>query len=158
MLILGSLHSILKIQHTDPRRHFLRDLIQRVRGVLELRQTAQAVDEFESVRAANAGDATALYPLAVYFRNIGLYRSSILCASEIIRLSPARTAMSICLSRILRWPRRGCTSSGCVRTWGSISGCIAKAEGPYPYFGARTRRCRILLAARRERRTARPHR
>ena len=145
MLILGSLHSILKIQHTDPRRHFLRDLIQRVRGVLELRQTAQAVDEFESVRAANAGDATALYPLAVYFRNIGLYRSSILCASEIIRLSPAHTAISICLSRLFRWPRRGCISSGCARTWGYISGCIAKTEGLYPFTGALHRMCSMSI-------------
>ena len=58
----------------------------------QLRQTARAIDEFESVRAAHAGDAAVLYPLAIYFRDMGLYRSSILYAGEIIRLSPAGTA------------------------------------------------------------------
>lgn len=51
---------------------------------------AEARDEFESLRQSCTGDAVALYQLAVAFREIGLYRSSIICADAVIRLARAR--------------------------------------------------------------------
>lgn len=51
---------------------------------------AEARNEFESLRKAYTGDAVALYQLAVAFRDIGLYRSSIICADAVIRLARAR--------------------------------------------------------------------
>ncbi len=53
---------------------------------------AEARDEFESLRKSYTGDAVALYQLAVAFREIGLYRSSIICADAVIRLARARPA------------------------------------------------------------------
>lgn len=53
---------------------------------------AEARDEFESLRKDYAGDAVALYQLAVAFYNIGLYRSSIIAADAVIRLAGARPA------------------------------------------------------------------
>lgn len=52
---------------------------------------AEAVDEFESLRLAFASDALAQYQLALYFRDIGLYRQSIAAADTLMRLSPAKT-------------------------------------------------------------------
>ncbi len=51
----------------------------------------RARDEFEALRQGYADNAAVLFPLAIYFRDIGLYRSSILAAGSIIRLSPAAT-------------------------------------------------------------------
>ncbi len=53
---------------------------------------AEARDEFESLRKSLTGDAVALYQLAVAFREIGLYRSSIVSADAVIRLAGARPA------------------------------------------------------------------
>ncbi|HZY43404.1 MAG TPA: tetratricopeptide repeat protein, partial [Anaerolineae bacterium] len=52
----------------------------------------RARDEFESLRQSYSDNAAVLYPLAIYFRDIGLYRSSILAAGQVIRLSPAGTS------------------------------------------------------------------
>jgi soluble lytic murein transglycosylase len=57
-----------------------------------LGKTAQAADDFEALRQSNADNAAVLYPLAIYFRDVGLYRSSILAAGSLIRLSPAKTS------------------------------------------------------------------
>lgn len=51
---------------------------------------AEARDEFEALRQSYAGDTLALYQLAVAFRDIGLYRSSIIAADSVIRLTGAR--------------------------------------------------------------------
>lgn len=48
---------------------------------------ADAKQEMEDLRQAIAGDALATYQLALYFRDLGLYRSSILAADTIIALS-----------------------------------------------------------------------
>ncbi len=50
----------------------------------------EAREEFEGLRAAFARDALAQYQLALFFRDIGLYRSSIGAADTLMRLSPAR--------------------------------------------------------------------
>ena len=52
---------------------------------------AEAVDEFEALRAALGQDGVAQYQLALHFRAIGLYRQSIGAADTLMRLSPAKT-------------------------------------------------------------------
>jgi soluble lytic murein transglycosylase len=49
----------------------------------------RARDEYEALRFAYADNPAVMYSLAIYFRDIGLYRSSILCAGSVIRMSPA---------------------------------------------------------------------
>jgi soluble lytic murein transglycosylase len=49
--------------------------------------------ELEALRQDTASDALAQYQLALLFRDIGLYRSSILCARNIVDLSPAETVL-----------------------------------------------------------------
>jgi soluble lytic murein transglycosylase len=44
--------------------------------------------ELEAIRSATRLDALAQYQLALLFRDIGLYRSSILCAVRVVSLSP----------------------------------------------------------------------
>jgi soluble lytic murein transglycosylase len=51
---------------------------------------AEGRDEFESLRKSFTGDAVALYQLALAFRDIGLYRSSIIAADAVIRLVGAQ--------------------------------------------------------------------
>lgn len=43
--------------------------------------------ELEALRTAYAGDALASFQLALYFRDLGIYRSSILAAESVLRLS-----------------------------------------------------------------------
>jgi len=47
--------------------------------------------ELEMLRTATADDALTQYRLALYFRDVGLYRSSIIAATTVWRLSPAAT-------------------------------------------------------------------
>ncbi len=49
--------------------------------------------ELEALRQATRSDALAQYQLALLFRDIGLYRSSILCAARVVALSPADTVL-----------------------------------------------------------------
>ena len=51
--------------------------------------------KFEGLRAALTQDALAQYRLALYFRDIGLYRSSIGAADTLMRLSPAKTPSAL---------------------------------------------------------------
>lgn len=48
---------------------------------------AEGKRELEALRTAYAGDALANYQLALYFRDLGIYRSSILAAESLLRLS-----------------------------------------------------------------------
>ena len=48
---------------------------------------AEAKRELEAVREANLSNALASYQLALWFRDLGLYRSSILSASSVLRLT-----------------------------------------------------------------------
>lgn len=46
--------------------------------------------DFEALRQAHSSDALSLYQLSIYYRDIGLYRSSIIAARRVVELSPAR--------------------------------------------------------------------
>ena len=52
---------------------------------------SEAREEFESLRADFGTDALAMYQLALYFRDIGLYRSSIGAADTLMHLANAAT-------------------------------------------------------------------
>jgi len=52
----------------------------------------QAKDEFESLRASVKDDPLALYALSLYWRDLGLYRSSLMAAARLIAISPAKIA------------------------------------------------------------------
>jgi soluble lytic murein transglycosylase len=60
----------------DPR-------MARARELWDLGLVAEAKQDFEAVRAGYFNDPLASYQLAIYFREIGLYRSSILAASRL---------------------------------------------------------------------------
>jgi soluble lytic murein transglycosylase len=49
--------------------------------------------ELEALRQDTASDVLAQYQLALLFRDIGLYRSSILCARNVVDLSPAEAVL-----------------------------------------------------------------
>ena len=49
--------------------------------------------ELEALRTATRSDALTQYRLALLFREIGLYRSSILCAAQVVSLSPVEHAL-----------------------------------------------------------------
>ncbi|MEA3309519.1 MAG: tetratricopeptide repeat protein [Chloroflexota bacterium] len=70
---------------SDPR-------LERGLLLLELGHFDEGRAELESLRVAYGEDAWAQYHLALSFRDAGLYRSSILAASTVWRLSPAETA------------------------------------------------------------------
>ena len=63
--------------------------LQRGLELWRLGRLQEAKWEFEAIREATRADALAQYQLALLFRDIGLYRSSILCAVRLISLSPA---------------------------------------------------------------------
>ena len=73
---------------TDPR-------LQRGLALWRVGRFDEAKAELEAFRRATASDAPAQYQLALLFRDIGLYRSSILCAAGVIRLSPAITPLEV---------------------------------------------------------------
>ncbi len=65
---------------------------QRGTELWRLGWVAQARDEFEGLRASVKDDPLALYALSLYWRDIGLYRSSLLAAARLIAISPVKTA------------------------------------------------------------------
>ena len=71
---------------------------QRLLRGLELWRLGRLEDarhELEALRNATASDALIQYHLALQFRDIGLYRSSILCAVRVVHLSPAATVLDV---------------------------------------------------------------
>ncbi len=66
---------------------------ERGRLLWELGLSPEALVELNGLRAALAQDPLSSYQLALAFRELGLYRSSILAASAVIRLSPAATPL-----------------------------------------------------------------
>jgi soluble lytic murein transglycosylase len=54
-----------------------------------LGQLSEGKAEFQALREAYIDNPAALYPLAVYYRDIGLYYPSIVAAASLIRQSPA---------------------------------------------------------------------
>ena len=76
------------------------DLLDNVylrRGTLLLRlgHFDEGRTDLELLRETTSGDALAQYRLALYFRDIGLYRSSIIAASTVWRLSSAATIQDL---------------------------------------------------------------
>ena len=68
----------------DPR-------LQRGLELWRLGRFEEGRGELEALRYATRSDALAQYRLALLFRDVGLYRSSILCAARVVYLSPAET-------------------------------------------------------------------
>jgi len=67
--------------------------LQRGLELWRLGRFEEAKWEFEALRRVTVSDALAQYQLALAFRDIGLYRSSILCATNLVALSPATTTL-----------------------------------------------------------------
>ncbi len=76
-----NLHALDPALAADPR-------LQRGLELWRLGRFEEAKGELEAVRRATVSDALAQYRLALLFRDVGLYRSSILCASRVMALSP----------------------------------------------------------------------
>jgi len=76
----------------DALRDDLASDFRMVRGreLWELGLQVEAKQDFEEVRRSFEGDALASYQLAIYFREIGLYRSSVLAARTVLRLVDTR--------------------------------------------------------------------
>ncbi len=70
----------------DPR-------LQRGLELWRLGHFEEAKWELEALRRATASDALAQYQLSLLFRDVGLYRSSILCAGRVVYLSPVTTTL-----------------------------------------------------------------
>lgn len=68
----------------DPR-------LLRGQALWRLGRQTEAKQELEWLRRDTATDLRAQYQLAIFFRDLGLYRSSILAAEAALRLSPARS-------------------------------------------------------------------
>lgn len=55
----------------------------------QLGKLSEGKAEFQALRDAYSDNAAVLYPLAIYYRDIGLYYPAIVAANQVIRLSPA---------------------------------------------------------------------
>ena len=64
---------------------------QRGNEFWRLGKLAEGKAEFQALRDAYTDNPRLLYPLALYYRDIGLYYPSIVAAAKLIRLSPAGT-------------------------------------------------------------------
>jgi soluble lytic murein transglycosylase len=64
----------------------------------------EAKQDFESLRTDYASDPLASYQLAIYFRDIGLYRSSILATANLLRLAGVDTLEAPEFLARLRYP------------------------------------------------------
>ena len=65
--------------------------LQRGQELWRLGRRSEAKEELEWLRRDTATDPRDQYQLSIFFRDLGLYRSSILAAEAAIRLSPARS-------------------------------------------------------------------
>jgi soluble lytic murein transglycosylase len=70
----------------DPR-------LQRGVELAQLDRWEEAKGELETLRRATSEDALTQYQLALFFRELGLYRSSILATNTLVRLSPANSVL-----------------------------------------------------------------
>ncbi len=78
-----------KLDHdlaADPR-------LQRGLELWRLGRFEEAKWELDPLRYATRSDALTQYQLALLFRDVGLYRSAILCAVRVVSLSPANTVL-----------------------------------------------------------------
>jgi soluble lytic murein transglycosylase len=62
--------------------------LQRGQELWRLGRFLEAKTELEALRRDTVSDALSQYQLALEYRELGLYRSSILCAGQVIALSP----------------------------------------------------------------------
>ena len=69
--------------------------LQRGLALWRLGRFEDARYELEALRSETDSDALTQYHLALQFKDIGLYRSSILCAATVVRLSPAATLLEV---------------------------------------------------------------
>jgi soluble lytic murein transglycosylase len=74
----GALWHLTPELENDPR-------LVRGRELWDVAQYEQAIAEFDDLINANMSNALASYQLAIYFRGIGAYRSSVVAASYVIR-------------------------------------------------------------------------
>jgi soluble lytic murein transglycosylase len=82
----------------------VRELREDIRGDIRFRRgdalwtlgfEPEALDEFSALLESNARDPLALYALALYFRDIGIYKLSIRAADALMRLSPSKTPLTL---------------------------------------------------------------
>jgi len=73
---------------SDPR-------LQRGLELWRLGRFEEGRGELEALRYATRSDALAQYRLALLFRDVGLYRSSILCAARVVYLSPVEAVRDV---------------------------------------------------------------
>nr|HID14586.1 tetratricopeptide repeat protein [Anaerolineae bacterium] len=86
------LDTVARLSELDP--HLAADpRLQRGLELWRLGRFEEAKGELEALRRATASDALAQYQLALLFRDVGLYRSSILCAERVVHLSPVTTTL-----------------------------------------------------------------
>ncbi len=69
--------------------------LRRGTRLLDLGHFDEGRTELEALRTATSEDPLAQYQLALHFREIGLYRSSILAAATVWRLSPAKDVTEV---------------------------------------------------------------
>jgi soluble lytic murein transglycosylase len=65
------------------------DRFKRGTELWRLGKLSEGKAEFQALREAYSNDAAVLYPLAIHYRDIGLYYPSIVAAASLIRQSPA---------------------------------------------------------------------
>ncbi|HEY3342847.1 MAG TPA: lytic transglycosylase domain-containing protein, partial [Anaerolineae bacterium] len=90
------LRAQLKISDTVDVRALQPELLQdprfaRGNTLWRIGLQSEATDEFDALRSAYSDHVLAMYQLALYFRDIGLYRLSISTADTLIHLTSART-------------------------------------------------------------------
>lgn len=93
----GPLYPLNPTLDSDPR-------MIRGRELWDLADFAAAREEFEALREAYSNDPLATYQLAVYFAQIGLYRSSIFAAADLIIASGANDFTAPAYLVRLRYP------------------------------------------------------
>ncbi len=76
----------------------------RAQELWDLGLWVEARENFEAVRRAYQDDVLALYQLAVYFRDIGLYRSSLLAAARLLTLADTTPLDAPVFLARLRYP------------------------------------------------------
>jgi soluble lytic murein transglycosylase len=68
--------------------------LQRGEELWRLGRFQEAKWELENLRRATRSDALSQYQLALAYRDMGLYRSSILCAARLLSMSPVTTTLN----------------------------------------------------------------
>jgi soluble lytic murein transglycosylase len=75
------------VQAALPEAIAAETMLQRGTALWELGWSKDARAEFDALHEAKRDDPAAMFPLAVYFRGLGIYRSSVIAAQRVIILS-----------------------------------------------------------------------